>query len=118
MLRLAVLFSGATASVRGSANFAAFSSAMHGKRALAQSLAAELGPSGVHVAHVCIDGAVDSPFVRELASAAPGGEAAYEAAHASGGLLAPAMPVALQLQALAGVAATLQDHLVVRVARG
>ena len=82
-----MLFSGATAAVRGSSGFAAFSSAMHGKRALAQSLASELGPKGVHVAHICIDGAIDSPFVREIACAAPGGEARYEHALANGGLL-------------------------------
>lgn len=58
--------------------------------ALAQSLAAELGPKGVHVAHVCIDGAVDSPFVRQIASASSGGEAAYEKALANDGVLSPA----------------------------
>ena len=61
-----LIFAGATASVRGGAGFAAFAAAMHAKRALAQSLARELGPRGVHVAHVVIDGPVDTPFVREL----------------------------------------------------
>ena len=56
-----LVFAGATASVRGGAGFAAFAAAMHAKRALAQSLARELGPRGVHVAHVVIDGVIDSP---------------------------------------------------------
>jgi NAD(P)-dependent dehydrogenase (short-subunit alcohol dehydrogenase family) len=60
-----ILFTGATASVRGSAGFAAFSGAKHALRALAQSMARELGPKGVHVAHVVIDGAIDTAFIRE-----------------------------------------------------
>ncbi len=60
-----ILFSGATASVRGSAGFAAFSSAKHGLRALAQSMARGLGPQNIHVAHVVIDGAVDTHWIRE-----------------------------------------------------
>jgi NAD(P)-dependent dehydrogenase (short-subunit alcohol dehydrogenase family) len=60
-----IVFTGATASVRGSANFAAFASAKHGLRALAQSMARELGPSGIHVAHVVVDGAIDTAFIRE-----------------------------------------------------
>ena len=59
-----VLFTGATASLRGSAGFAAFSGAKHALRALAQSMARELGPQGVHVAHVVIDGAIDTEFIR------------------------------------------------------
>jgi NAD(P)-dependent dehydrogenase (short-subunit alcohol dehydrogenase family) len=59
-----MIFTGATASVRGAANFAAFSGAKHGLRALAQSMARELGPSGIHVAHVIIDGAIDTDFIR------------------------------------------------------
>ncbi|TMJ70672.1 MAG: SDR family NAD(P)-dependent oxidoreductase, partial [Alphaproteobacteria bacterium] len=59
-----ILFTGATASVRGSAGFAAFSGAKHALRALAQSMARELGPQGVHVAHVVIDGAIDTEFIR------------------------------------------------------
>jgi NAD(P)-dependent dehydrogenase (short-subunit alcohol dehydrogenase family) len=59
-----ILFTGATASVRGSAGFAAFSGAKHGLRALAQSMARELGPQGIHVAHVVIDGAIDTEFIR------------------------------------------------------
>lgn len=60
-----ILFTGATASLRGSANFAAFAGAKHALRALAQSMARELGPKGVHVAHVVIDGAIDTDFIRE-----------------------------------------------------
>lgn len=59
-----ILFTGATASVRGRDGFAAFAAAKHGLRALAQSMARELGPEGVHVAHVVIDGAVDGVFIR------------------------------------------------------
>jgi NAD(P)-dependent dehydrogenase (short-subunit alcohol dehydrogenase family) len=59
-----ILFTGATASLRGSANFAAFAGAKHALRALAQSLARELGPRGVHVAHVVVDGAIDTEFIR------------------------------------------------------
>ncbi|MFI4931197.1 MAG: SDR family oxidoreductase [Burkholderiales bacterium] len=60
-----ILFTGATASVRGSAGFAAFSGAKFALRALAQSMARELGPQGIHVAHVVIDGAIDTEFIRE-----------------------------------------------------
>jgi len=60
-----MLFTGATASLRGSANFAAFAGAKHALRALAQSLARELGPQNIHVAHVVIDGAIDTAFIRE-----------------------------------------------------
>ena len=59
-----ILFTGATASVRGSVGFAAFSGAKHALRALAQSMARELGPQGIHVAHVVIDGAIDTEFIR------------------------------------------------------
>ena len=64
--RGAILFTGATASVRGGAGFSAFAGAKHGLRALAQSLARELGPKGIHVAHVVIDGAIDGAFIRSL----------------------------------------------------
>ncbi len=64
--RGAILFTGATASVRGAAGFSAFAGAKHGLRALAQSLARELGPKGVHVGHVVIDGAIDGAFIRGL----------------------------------------------------
>jgi NAD(P)-dependent dehydrogenase (short-subunit alcohol dehydrogenase family) len=60
-----ILFTGATASMRGGANFAAFSGAKHALRALAQSMARELGPRGIHVAHVVIDGGIDTEFIRE-----------------------------------------------------
>ena len=60
-----ILFTGATASVRGSAGFAAFAGAKHALRALAQSMARELGPKGIHVAHVLIDGAIDTQFIAE-----------------------------------------------------
>src|SRR6476661_5153286 len=60
-----MLFTGATASLRGSANFAAFAGAKHALRALAQSLARELGPKGIHVAHAVIDGAIDTEFIRD-----------------------------------------------------
>ena len=60
-----IIFTGATASVRGSAGFCAFSGAKHALRALAQSMARELGPKGIHVAHIVIDGAIDTPFIAE-----------------------------------------------------
>jgi NAD(P)-dependent dehydrogenase (short-subunit alcohol dehydrogenase family) len=60
-----ILFTGATASVRGRAGYAAFASGKHGLRAVAQSMARELGPEGIHVAHVVIDGAIDTAWIRE-----------------------------------------------------
>jgi short-subunit dehydrogenase len=60
-----ILFTGATAGMRGSANFAAFAGAKHALRALAQSMARELGPKGIHVAHVVVDGAIDTDFIRD-----------------------------------------------------
>ncbi|MGH8795800.1 MAG: SDR family NAD(P)-dependent oxidoreductase, partial [Caldimonas sp.] len=60
-----ILFTGATASLRGSAGFAAFAGAKHALRALAQSMARELGPKNIHVAHVVIDGPVDTAFIRD-----------------------------------------------------
>jgi NAD(P)-dependent dehydrogenase (short-subunit alcohol dehydrogenase family) len=60
-----ILFTGATASVRGRSGYAAFSSGKHGLRAVAQSMARELGPEGIHVAHVVIDGAIDTAWIRE-----------------------------------------------------
>jgi len=60
-----IIFTGATASVRGSAGFAAFAGAKHALRALAQSMARELGPKGIHVAHTIIDGAIDTAFIRD-----------------------------------------------------
>lgn len=59
-----VLFTGATAALRGAAHFAAFAGAKHALRALAQSMARELGPQNIHVAHVVVDGAIDTDFIR------------------------------------------------------
>ena len=59
-----ILFTGATAGLRGAANFAAFAGAKHALRALAQSMARELGPQNIHVAHVVVDGAIDTEFIR------------------------------------------------------
>lgn len=61
-----ILFTGATASLRGGARFATLAVGKFGLRALAQSLARELGPRGVHVAHVVIDGLIDTPRVRAM----------------------------------------------------
>lgn len=61
-----LIFTGATASLRGRDGFAAFAAAKAGLRALAQSLARELGPQGLHVAHVVVDGAVDGTFIRSI----------------------------------------------------
>jgi NAD(P)-dependent dehydrogenase (short-subunit alcohol dehydrogenase family) len=60
-----ILFTGATASLRGGAGFCAFAGAKHALRALAQSMARELGPKGIHVAHTVIDGAIDTAFIAE-----------------------------------------------------
>lgn len=60
-----IIFTGATASVRGGANFASFAGAKHALRALAQSMARELGPKGIHVGHIIVDGMIDSEAVRE-----------------------------------------------------
>lgn len=60
-----IIFTGATASMRGSAGFSAFAGAKFALRALAQSMARELGPKNIHVAHTIIDGAIDSNFIRE-----------------------------------------------------
>jgi NAD(P)-dependent dehydrogenase (short-subunit alcohol dehydrogenase family) len=63
--RGSILFTGATASLRGASGYAAFAGAKHALRALAQSMARELGPKGIHVAHIVIDGAIDTEFIRE-----------------------------------------------------
>jgi NAD(P)-dependent dehydrogenase (short-subunit alcohol dehydrogenase family) len=60
-----IVFTGATAAMKASANFAAFASGKHGLRAVAQSMAKELGPKGIHVAHAIIDGMIDVPRVHE-----------------------------------------------------
>ncbi len=59
-----IIFTGATASIRGRENLAAFAAAKNGLRAVAQSMARELGPLGIHVAHVICDGAIDGVFTR------------------------------------------------------
>jgi NAD(P)-dependent dehydrogenase (short-subunit alcohol dehydrogenase family) len=60
-----IIFTGATASLRGAAGFSAFAGAKHALRALAQSMARELGLQGIHVAHTVIDGAIDTQFIAE-----------------------------------------------------
>ena len=70
-----ILFTGATASIRGGKGFAAFSSAKFGLRAVAQSMARELGPQNIHVAHLIIDAGVDTAFVRDRIRARGGEEA-------------------------------------------
>jgi len=61
-----ILFTGATASLRGAAGYAAFAGGKHALRALAQSMARELGPKGIHVGHVVIDGPIENEATREL----------------------------------------------------
>ena len=61
-----ILFTGATASMRGGAGFSAFAGAKAALRQLAQSLAREMGPQGIHVAHVVVDGMIDGTFARSL----------------------------------------------------
>jgi NAD(P)-dependent dehydrogenase (short-subunit alcohol dehydrogenase family) len=61
----AIIFTGATSSIRGRGGAVAFSSAKFAVRGLAQSLAVELWPKGIHVAHVIIDGVIDTPKVRK-----------------------------------------------------
>jgi NAD(P)-dependent dehydrogenase (short-subunit alcohol dehydrogenase family) len=63
--RGSIFFTGATASLRGASGYAAFASAKFGLRALAQSMARELGPQGLHIAHLVIDSGVDTAFVRD-----------------------------------------------------
>jgi NAD(P)-dependent dehydrogenase (short-subunit alcohol dehydrogenase family) len=70
-----IFFTGATASMRGGVGYAAFASAKAGLRAVAQSMARELGPQNIHVAHLVIDAGVDTAFVRERIAAARGEEA-------------------------------------------
>ncbi len=61
-----IFFTGATASLKANSGYAAFASAKFGLRAVAQSMARELGPDNIHVAHLVIDAAVDTKWVREL----------------------------------------------------
>ena len=67
-----IFFTGATASLRGGVGYAAFASAKAGLRAVAQSMARELGPKNIHVAHLIIDAGVDTEFVRQRIVAARG----------------------------------------------
>lgn len=62
-----ILFTGATASTRGGAGFSAFAGAKAALRQLAQSLAREMGPQGLHIAHVVVDGMIDGTFARSIA---------------------------------------------------
>jgi NAD(P)-dependent dehydrogenase (short-subunit alcohol dehydrogenase family) len=66
-----ILFSGATASTRGSARFSAFASAKFALRGLAQSLAREYGARGIHVAHIVIDGLIDGGHAQQLFDVPP-----------------------------------------------
>jgi NAD(P)-dependent dehydrogenase (short-subunit alcohol dehydrogenase family) len=68
-----IILTGATAGVRGGANFSAFASAKFALRGLAQSLAREFGPKGVHVAHVVLDGLIDEPQTERRFGPAPSG---------------------------------------------
>ncbi len=77
-----IIFTGATASLRGGAGYAAFSGAKGALRMLAQSMARELGPEGIHVAHSIIDGPIDTAFIRER-------HPDFEAAKAADLLLSP-----------------------------
>jgi len=70
-----IFFTGATASLRGGVGYAAFAAAKSGLRAVAQSMARELGPKNIHVAHLIIDAGVDTAFVRERIRQQSGAEA-------------------------------------------
>ncbi|MEN9855637.1 MAG: hypothetical protein RLZZ157_763 [Pseudomonadota bacterium] len=70
-----IFFTGATAGIRGGAGYSAFASAKFGLRAVAQSAARELGPLGIHVAHLVIDAGVDTAWVRERIRASAGDDA-------------------------------------------
>lgn len=74
-----VLLTGATASVRGGARFTAFASAKFALRGLAQSLAREYGPAGIHVAHVLLDGLIDEPQTNDRFGAADAGRMSADA---------------------------------------
>lgn len=73
--RGSIFFTGATASMRGGAGYAAFGAAKAGLRSLAQSMARELGPQNIHVAHLVIDAGVDTAWVRDRIAQAKGAEA-------------------------------------------
>jgi NAD(P)-dependent dehydrogenase (short-subunit alcohol dehydrogenase family) len=70
--RGSIFFTGATASLRGGAGYAAFASAKAGLRMVAQAMARELGPQNIHVGHLIIDAGVDTAFVRDRIKAARG----------------------------------------------
>jgi len=70
-----IFFTGATASLRGGSGFAAFASTKFGLRAVAQSMARELGPKNIHVAHLIIDAGVDTAWVRQRREQVGGKEA-------------------------------------------
>jgi NAD(P)-dependent dehydrogenase (short-subunit alcohol dehydrogenase family) len=78
-----ILFTGATASVRGGSGYSAFAGGKHALRALAQSMARELGPENIHVAHIVVDGAIDTDFTRGRAPDR------YETRKAADGILNP-----------------------------
>ncbi|MFO1238961.1 MAG: SDR family oxidoreductase [Sphingomonadaceae bacterium] len=77
-----ILFTGATASIRGGSGYAAFSGAKAALRMLAQSMARELGPKGIHVAHTVIDGGIDTEFIK-------GRHPAFDEAKAADLILSP-----------------------------
>lgn len=87
-----IIFTGATASIRGGSGYAAFSGAKGALRMLAQSMARELGPHNIHVAHVVIDGGIDTAFIRSI-------RPDFDAARAADKLLSPDA-IALQYVAL------------------
>ncbi|THZ68682.1 NAD(P)-binding protein [Aureobasidium pullulans] len=75
-----LIFTGATAALKGSAGFSTFASAKFAQRALAQSLAREFAPQGIHVSHVIIDGVIDIPSSKEyLKDAGPNAKINTEA---------------------------------------
>jgi NAD(P)-dependent dehydrogenase (short-subunit alcohol dehydrogenase family) len=76
--RGSIFFTGATASIRGGKGYAAFASAKAGLRVMAQSMARELAPQNIHVAHLVIDAGVDTAWVRERIATANGAEAAAD----------------------------------------
>ena len=87
-----LLFTGASASLRGGRGFAAFAGGKHALRALAQSMARELGPQGIHVAHVVVDGLIRN-----------------RARRPRGNLLAATQPATLSLDFRARCAAFLRE---------
>ena len=82
-----IFFTGATACLRGNANFSAFASAMSAKRMLAQSMSKEFGPQGIHVAHVIVDGIINTPFHSTDASPVP--RDVWKARSKNNGLIKP-----------------------------